>query len=589
MGQHVREYVDVVPNHSANHTGVEVAVRNSAVVVDADRAVARALLFDLVDGTPRFIGVGTCCSTTLPPYENPSLGIAQAIQELEAQTGRHLLENDRLVMPQQANGDGVDAGYVTGVPVAPTHAALITVGRSPLSALLASAARRTMAVLFDAAEDLGSANGTFSSAAVQSWLRSVHPSIVILVFENGTAEDWTVVLDAIADAAQEDSIKQGIVVADETHQQSAAATLGSLFDLSGIDPAEYDAREIAAALETELRDSYARAVSSAPSAPALSSATFVDRIQASRAVTAFLHRRIGRNVAAVAGGEGTLLQLATQGGGATVLRADLDLQLGVRSLLRISVERVMRWLPFRSSAEEITQWVLNRALRPFTEPDGRSDLLLAAAFEREILSSLMAAANLPDAADVDLVAAGPTFAGGDRPLALLTILDGLMPNPHDGVTSIALDGEGLLVAIGALATDDPAYARDILEQDFLTPWASCIVVNGSAADGALAVRGELRPEGGEPRRFSVPFGNLQVLPLAEGHSAALTLEPEPGFSIGSRPAGEPVTFDGDHPIFGGEFGAIIDARGRPIALPPDPELRVARLKSWIVDLGGRID
>jgi hypothetical protein len=69
----------------------------------------------------------------------------------------------------------------------------------------------------------------------------------------------------------------------------------------------------------------------------------------------------------------------------------------------------------------------------------------------------------------------------------------------------------------------------------------------------------------------------------------VTLSPEPGFRIGRSAPGDTVAFAGDHQLFGGRVGIVIDARGRPIQLPEDAETRLARLRSWHTDLGLRLE
>ena len=73
--------------------------------------------------------------------------------------------------------------------------------------------------------------------------------------------------------------------------------------------------------------------------------------------------------------------------------------------------------------------------------------------------------------------------------------------------------------------------------------------------------------------------------MPEGETATLILEPEPGFAVGKCEPGEVVRLEGEQQVFGAELGVIIDARGRPISLPDDREARVARLQSWLADLG----
>lgn len=587
--QQVLDYTANAGSVEGGYGQFEPAARNSAVVVDIDRAMTRVFLFDLVEDTPRFVGFGASESTLLPPYSDTGIGVASAFRVLEVNTGRRLLDGEHFITPQQPNGDGADIAYVTGLPVSPIRAALISDGSSPLSRLLVGAARRTSTILADSGADLAHGTDELSPAALRQWLLAARPATIVLALASESFDEWDLVLDAVADVARDLQITQGIVVADDAHQQRAAGVLGAIIELSGINPGDYQAQEIASAVEAELRDAYLRQVDAMPGLKILANATFVDRIQAGQAVTAFLHRHMGRDVLAVACGTGTLFEAAIRGDGIAALRADLDLTVGVSSLLRIAPDLVTRWLPFRSSSEEIYHWVLNRALRPFTVLESRADTQIAAAFKREILANLCRETGVSDRPTIDLIAADLGLEVSDTALAALTLLDGIMPNPSDGVVSLALDTEHMLSALGALATGDPAFAREVIAEDFLAPLATCIVVNGSGTDGSLAVRGELRRGDGEPTRFSVPFGSIQRFSLGESETAALTLSPEPGFSIGARASGELVTFEGETQLFGGELGLIIDARGRPFTLPGDPEARVARLKSWMTDLGGRVD
>lgn len=558
--------------------------QDSALVLDVDRVAARALLFDMVEGVPRFVAAAVATAGPTPEGD-PAAAIPWVLRDLEEQTGRALLEGEELITPQRPNGDGIDTVYLTGLPVPPIRVAVVALGESHLARLVAAAARRTMTVVAEAARDLAGESGGLSAVAVQEWLRLADPEVVVLVGGGAGAEDWTVALDAIGDAARDGVLRQGIVIADAARQQEAAAALGTVLELSGIAPDEAAATEIAAALEGELRGAYLRRVREAEGPRLLASAAVVDRPVAVQAVAAFLNRRMGRNVVAVVSSEGTVLQAAVGGRGAALHRAEWDLSTGVRSLMQIPADQVVRWLPMRASLDEVADWILNRALRPHTALEARADRVTAAALYRELLARAMREAGLGDQPDVDLIAAGPCLVAGDPVLTLLALLDGVQPDPASGVVSIGVDLEGLMAAVGALATGDPAYAREVAEQDLLAPLASCVTITGTAPEGVLAVRGELRRPSGESTRFSVPVGSLHRLPIGEGEAGTLVLEPEPGFAVGRRAAGAPVHLEVDRDIFGGELGIIIDARGRPVTLPDDPAARVARLTAWLTDLG----
>ncbi len=584
VGQAVQDVVDVSATGTLESGGKAVTARDSAMVIDVDPHAIRAVLFDLVDGVPRFVGVGTSLSTK-PGDPINGERVWEAIRDLEQLSGRRLATDERVISPQYANGDGVDALFLTGLPVDVNRAAVISIGSAGLGKQLAGGIRRSPTLAAYASEDVGNSSATLSTPLLLSWLREIAPETLILVHDGGTDEDWDIVIEAASDAARDGVIKTGIVIADDAKQQLVAQSLGTSLELSGIDPLEYEPWEIAMALESEFNEKYSQRVQSLDSIPALSAARYVDRIKSIQSVASFLHRRMHRNVISVSIGSGSLIFLAANGGGTTVFRADRDLELGTRSLLRISPERITRWMPHRWSAEELTQWILNRALRPFGRSDSTTDSLVESALRRELIAELMQDVGVGSGSDVDLVVVGPSFADLNPGLAALTVLDGIAPQSADGVLTIALDAEGIMASVGAISTMDPIFARDVIEQDFLVPMATCVVVTGQGEQGSLAVRGEFKLQDGEVRRFSVPFGNVHLLDVGESEAADVTLTPEPGFAIGAHGAGEVIEFTGERQLFGGRVGVIIDARGRPINFPDDPESRVALLRAWLSDVG----
>ncbi|HEX3723394.1 MAG TPA: hypothetical protein VHV31_11410 [Nitrolancea sp.] len=564
-----------------------MATRDSVLILDADRHAVRALLFDLVDGAPRFVGEGYSFTATAGGSLVPDR-LWDAIHLLEQETGRQLTSGSQVVSPQLPNGDGVDEVLLTGLPVVPNKAALISIGSGALGQQLTRGIRQSPTVVASAEEDLG-LSSTFSINTLHTWLRDLAPKTLILVHDGGTAEDWDIVVEAAADAAHDGAITNGIVIADDAKQQLVAQSLGGVLELSGIDPVDYETWEIAAAIESEFIEQYKQRVLESTTFSALKSARYVDRLHSIQSVASFLHRRMHRNVVSLSIGDGALIYLVSDAGGATCFRGERDMALGSRSLLRIAPERITRWLPFRWSAEELTEWILNRSLRPYGRPDSTTDALVEAAVRREFITDLVNDAGLGENTNIDLVVVGPNFVDQDLGLTVLTVVDGIAPQSVDGVVTIALDGEGLMAPLGAISTTDPIFARDVIEQDFLVPMATCVVVSGAGERGALAVRGEYKVAGGESQRFSVPFGSLHLLAVDESAGAEVTLTPEPGFRVGGHQPGEAVEFTGDRTLFGGRVGIVIDARGRPINLPDDPESRVALLRAWLTDMGSVAD
>ncbi|MGH9173041.1 MAG: hypothetical protein ACRD1H_01720, partial [Vicinamibacterales bacterium] len=148
--------------------------------------------------------------------------------------------------------------------------------------------------------------------------------------------------------------------------------------------------------------------------------------------------------------------------------------------------------------------------------------------------------------------------------------------------------DGLVTAAGAIGERSPSLAADIVEHDLVRAFATAIIVRGSGTDGDLAVRGQIRHEDGETTRFSVPFGSLYRIAITPGERANLTIVCDGGFTIGGRTeiTEVPVGRDGD--VQTGQFGILIDARGRPVGSQLDHSHRVSRMQGWLENLGVKL-
>ena len=78
----------------------------------------------------------------------------------------------------------------------------------------------------------------------------------------------------------------------------------------------------------------------------------------------------------------------------------------------------------------------------------------------------------------------------------------------------------------------------------------------------------------------LPFGAIKVLPFPLGEKATVEVRPARGFDIGAGKS-KGTTFNVD----GGEVGLIIDARGRPIAIPSDDSARAGKMREWLQAMG----
>jgi len=68
--------------------------------------------------------------------------------------------------------------------------------------------------------------------------------------------------------------------------------------------------------------------------------------------------------------------------------------------------------------------------------------------------------------------------------------------------------------------------------------------------------------------------------MGDGLADEATITPAKGFDVGAG-RGKARTV----PVEGGVVGLVIDARGRPIAVPTDQTARVAKLQEWLKAFG----
>src|SRR5262249_41878933 len=71
-------------------------------------------------------------------------------------------------------------------------------------------------------------------------------------------------------------------------------------------------------------------------------------------------------------------------------------------------------------------------------------------------------------------------------------------------------------------------------------------------------------------------GDLRLFPLLEGQTATVAIEPERGFDCGAGP-GKPI----ERQARGGTVGLILDAGGRPVAIPADRETGRKVVEGWV--------
>jgi hypothetical protein len=256
-----------------------------------------------------------------------------------------------------------------------------------------------------------------------------------------------------------------------------------------------------------------------------------------------------------------------------------------------TLEDIMRWLPLDISPNIVRDYLYQRSLYPGTIPATKEDHAIGHAISRQALYLAMQEArrNFPPEARLvkkDLMPLfEPILAGGgavsDSPTpgqSLLLLLDALQPV---GITSIILDQNNLLPLLGAAAEFNQLMPVQVLESGAFMSLGTIVSVISPASHGMPVLRARLTYENGTEANVEVKFGGLEIIPLAMGQTARLSLHPLQRSDIGNGPGRNAAV-----QVAGGVMGVVIDARGRPLALPEDPVRRRELFKKWLWSVGG---
>ena len=161
--------------------------------------------------------------------------------------------------------------------------------------------------------------------------------------------------------------------------------------------------------------------------------------------------------------------------------------------------------------------------------------------------------------------------------SLLMLLDSIQPT---GITTVLLDKNSLIAALGAAAEVNPILAIQVLSSNTIMNLGTIISPIGIARSGVPILRAKLTQEDGTESKAEVKNGTIEVVPLAVGATATLRLQPLHRFDIGMGPGRS-----GRVQVVGGALGVVIDARGRPLTPHADVERRSELYKKWLWTLG----
>ena len=577
---------------------------DSLLAVDVGGANTRAVLFDVVEGEYRFLASSSAPSTAEAPFKDVSEGVRNAIANLQAITGRKMLDSERRVItPLQSDGSGVDV-FVSTLSAGP---ALKTVIVGLLSDVSLESARRLAETTYSRIVDSIGINDHRKPDVQIDALMRLQPDVVIITggTDGGASRSIHKMLEPVG--------LSGYLLNPEKRAAVLFAGNQKLDNevkeqLGGVTAALHFSPNVRPSLETEDLDPASRELAALYLGVRKRQLKGVDILEswASGNVlpTAYAEGRMLRFLGQVySGTRGGILGVDI-GSSAAVIAASFKEKttLGVYphfglgenlpALLQYtSLNDILRWSALDVSTGVMRDYLFQKSLFPSTIPATKEEQSLSQAVTRQALYLAMQTAKRDFPRSARGPKAGllpffePIIAGGgalgDAPTpgqGLLLLLDSIQPV---GVSTIILDRNNLLPLLGAASTRNSLLPVQVLESGAFQSLGTVVSVIASANVGAQVVRARLTYDNGTETLADVKFGNLEVLPLPAGQSARLSLQPQRGANVGFGPGR-----GGTVPVSGGTMGVVVDGRGRPLILPEDDGRRQELIKKWLWTVGG---
>ncbi len=576
------------------------------LATDCGSTTTKGILIERQGGEYRLTARGEAPTTVEAPFDDVTVGVANAAREIEELTGRTLLdEGGQIITPTRPDGSGVDLYLSTSSAGGGLQMTVAGVVKSMSAESAQRAALGAGAIIMDV---IAVDDGRKEYQKVER-IRALRPDMILVSggTDGGTVTHLTEMAEMLRSADPKPRLGLGlklpVIFAGNVEARAAVSDIvGGVVDLREVPNLRptLDRENLGPAREA-IHDLFLEHVmQQAPGYAKLTTWTSAGIMSTPNAVGKIMEtiaRERGINVLGVdIGGATTDVFSVFDGNFVRTVSANLGMSYSICNVLtEAGLPQIARWIPFEADDASLRNQLRNKMIRPTTIPQTLQDLQIEQAVAREALrlafdhhKSLargLKGGQTESGLDLDR-ATGKTLidmlrldmvvgSGGvlshapHRAQSALMMLDAYAP---EGVTMLAVDSIFMMPQLGVLSTILPEAATQIFERDCLIKLGHALAPVGTAKDGEPCLTVSLKNGG----THAVPFGQLRVLPLAPGQTDEATLTPARGFDVGAGRGKSLIAT-----VEGGVVGLFIDTRGRPIALPPTQPARVAKLQEWL--------
>ncbi|MBQ7525601.1 MAG: glutamate mutase L [Abditibacteriota bacterium] len=572
------------------------------LATDCGSTTTKAILIEKTDGGYRLTCRGEAPTTVEEPLHDVTIGVKNAVREIEELTGRRMLDENGDIITGKKD-EGTDIYLSTSSAGGGLQMTVCGV----VGAMSAESAQRAAlgagAIVIDV---IAVDDGRKPHERVER-IRKLRPDMVLMSggTDGGTVRHLVEMAEMIRSAKPRPRLGNGklpiIYAGNKDAVKDVAEMLGDDVELRVVD-------NLRPTLERENLDPAAEAIHELFLRHVMQQAPGYDRLtQLVGADIMSTPNAVGYIIRTLAS-EADINVLAADIGGATTdvfsvfggiynrtVRANLGMSYSVCNVLAESgTENILRWVPTDVDKKELRNRLRNKMIRPTTIPQTLTDLLIEQAVAREALrlafehhKSLARAlkgtqtertmGDFPDGEagdtivnmnELDMIigSGGVLSHAPNRAQAAYMLLDAYEPM---GLTMLAVDSIFMMPQLGVTATVAKEAATEVLNRDCLIKLGMSVAPIGHCKKGevmcALKVGGEVH---------EVKCGDIKVIPVPE--TAEVEVTPLRRCDVGAG-KGKPVTFTAEKEW---AVGIIVDCRTRPLILSKEDGERLAALKKW---------
>lgn len=580
------------------------------IATDVGSTTTKARFFHLKDGEWRFLVAGEAPTTVEAPYEDVTLGVQNAVREVEELTGHKLLAPEGGMIIPYDGEKGVDLYCTTSS----AGGGLQMMVAGLIKSMTAESANRAALGAGAIVMDVIARNDGRQSYQKIKRIRNLRPDMILMA--GGTDGGASQHVMEIAELIKAAEPKPRLGVAYElpivyAGNKALRSEIGELmeegFALEIVD-------NIRPVLEQENTEPARRAVhelfmehvmSHAPGYTKLMNWTPIDIMPTPAGegmAIQLIANTFDQNVLGVGlGGATTNVYSIVEGRFVRSVSANLGMSYSVTNVMKeAGIENIMRWIPFNLDEEEVASRLMNKMIRPTTIPQTLEDLIVEHSVAREALRlglqhhrtiatrlkgvqlertiSDMFEQAVEDSyvqmMNIDICAGtgGLLSHAPRRVQSMLILTDAWLT---EGITRMMQDSVFMMPHLGVVSTVYREAAWNIFDKDCLLRLGTSIAASGQAKYGKPVMDIDIEMPNGKKLEESLNLGDLKLIPLGEGEEAKVFVEPANQYDIGAGPGKEL-----EATVQGGVAGLLLDARGRPLYLPDEEQKRKELLLKW---------